>query len=39
MEVRMTGFAFGLLLILAKLLVLRMLSRLPTHPEATTKAA
>ena len=35
----MTGFAFGVLLLVAKLLVLRMLSRLPTHHETTTKAA
>ena len=35
----MTGFALGLLLIVAKLAVLRMLSRLPTCPEPTTKAA
>jgi hypothetical protein len=35
----MTSFALGLLLILAKLVVLRILSQLPTQPETTTKAA
>jgi hypothetical protein len=35
----MTGFFVGLLLIAAKLMVLRMLSRLPTCTGTTTKAA
>lgn len=35
----MTGIAIGLLLLVAKLAVLRMLSRLPTRCEPTTKAA
>jgi len=35
----MTGFTIGLLLLVAKLAVLRMLSRLPTHCKPTTKAA
>ncbi len=35
----MTGIAIGLLLLAAKLAVLRMLSRLPTQCEATTRAA
>jgi hypothetical protein len=35
----MTGFAIGLLLLVAKLMVLRMLSGLPTCPEPTPKAA
>jgi hypothetical protein len=35
----MTGLVFGLLLLVAKLAVLRMLSRLPARCNRTTKAA